>query len=30
MVTIEFENIESLVKFLEEKRKKEAQEFKNS
>lgn len=30
MVTIEFENIESLVKFLEEKRKKEVQEFKNS
>ena len=30
MVTIEFENIESLVKFLKEKRKKENQEFKNS
>jgi hypothetical protein len=30
MVTIEFENIESLVKFLKEKRKGENQEFKNS
>jgi hypothetical protein len=30
MVTIEFENIESLVKFLKEKRKRENQEFKNS
>ena len=30
MVTIEFENIESLVKFLKEKRKEENQEFKNS
>ncbi|MFL2957510.1 MAG: hypothetical protein ACJZ4Z_01805 [Candidatus Thalassarchaeaceae archaeon] len=30
MVTIEFENIESLVKFLKEKREKENQEFKNS
>ena len=30
MLTIEFENIESLVKFLKEKRKKENQEFKNS
>jgi len=30
MVTIEFENIESLVKFLKEKRKKENREFKNS
>jgi hypothetical protein len=29
MVTIEFENIESLVKFLKEKRKGENQEFKN-